>query len=959
MAVVSPPRPWGEGTAQAWPDQTADFGDRRRRTLWRRRANRHLRDALTRRQRLTLGLLTGAWLATITIACLWWFDPAHLGAPVAAAINSSLVVIDAVVLPGWFLAWIWRMRRPDASLSLPWFATAMVVTKAPSEPWPVVRATLEAMLDQDYPYEYDVWLADEDPTIETCRWCRARGVRVSTRRGVAAYHRPAWPRRTRCKEGNLAFFYDHWGYERYDVVAQLDADHVPEPSYLRHVVAPFRDPHVGYVAAPSICDGNAHRSWSARARLYAEAVFHGPLQAGHSGGGAPSMIGSHYAVRTAALAEIGGLGPELAEDFTTTLMMSSHGWQGVFAVDARAHGDGPETIDDFVLQEFQWSRSMMNVLLRINGRYWRGLSGAAKLRLGFCQLWYPLTALLMLATVAVPIVAIATRTPPMRVSLGAFYIHFGPALLMVIAVLVWLRHIALLRPTTAKPVGWELLMFQLVRWPWVVLGCASAVLERITGRTHGFRVTPKGGRGLAPLGLPTVAPYLLLAALAAAPVVLRLDAGPADGYYVLTLINAALYLGTAVTIIVMHIRDHPRPLMRAALRCSGLTILAAVAIAAPIAGAVGATAPSLLRRMSGPPAVRPWRVGAHSQPHLELGVTTLSLADDSYRPWGADALRQVDAFEHAARAHAAIVMWFADWQHVAAPSPGQLRAIARRGSVPEISWEPWDSSLPLNHAQSGYSLASIVDGAHDAYVRRWALALRAYGRPVLLRFAQEMNGSWYPWSEALNGNRPGEFVAAWRHVHDIFAAAGATNVRWVWSPVARFGLAPQKIAEFYPGNRYVDIVGFSGFNGGTALNWTGWHPFANLFDSYLSEAQTLAPGKPIQISEVASATEGGSRSAWIRTMFEDLRADPHVTSVLWFDLPKQTDWQISAGGQDAGALAAGIRLANAAPPPSPPAEAGLREPLPAFTAVPKLSPTGPASSVGRLRSTPRARLTKR
>src|SRR2546423_6367811 len=132
-----------------------------------------------------------------------------------------------------------------------------------------------------------------------------------------------------------------WGYRLYDVVAQLDADHVPEPSYLREMVRPFTDPMVGYVAAPSICDRNAERSWAARGRLYAEATLHGPMQAGHSGGYAPSCIGSHYAIRTQALQEIGGLGPELAEDFTTTLMMSAHGWQGGFALDARAHRGGP------------------------------------------------------------------------------------------------------------------------------------------------------------------------------------------------------------------------------------------------------------------------------------------------------------------------------------------------------------------------------------------------------------------------------------------------------------------------------------------------------------------------------------------------------------------------------------------------------------------------------------------
>ncbi|MGO6907962.1 glycosyltransferase, partial [Rhizobium ruizarguesonis] len=132
---------------------------------------------------------------------------------------------------------------------------------------------------------------------------------------------------------NLAFFNDHYGYSRYDFVAQLDADHVPAPDYLFNMLRPFADPKVGYVSAPSICDKNASESWSARGRLYAEASMHGSLQAGYNGGLAPLCIGSHYAVRTVALKQIGGLGPELAEDHSTTLMMNAGGWRGVHALD--------------------------------------------------------------------------------------------------------------------------------------------------------------------------------------------------------------------------------------------------------------------------------------------------------------------------------------------------------------------------------------------------------------------------------------------------------------------------------------------------------------------------------------------------------------------------------------------------------------------------------------------------
>jgi cellulose synthase (UDP-forming) len=176
------------------------------------------------------GLTVSAWT--------WFLQPSHWTSPVTLAINIALLSVEVLFLPLWFFLWIWRMKRPNPALGVPELPTAMVVTKAPSEPWPMVRATLEAMLAQDFPFPYDTWLVDESPPPETRRWCAERGIQISTREGVAAYDRPTWPRRTCCKEGNLAYSYDMWGYDLYDVVAQLDADHVPTPDYLRHMLVP-------------------------------------------------------------------------------------------------------------------------------------------------------------------------------------------------------------------------------------------------------------------------------------------------------------------------------------------------------------------------------------------------------------------------------------------------------------------------------------------------------------------------------------------------------------------------------------------------------------------------------------------------------------------------------------------------------------------------------------------------
>jgi cellulose synthase (UDP-forming) len=264
--------------------------------------------------RLLLGVLTVAWVACLAAFWWWWLQPEHR-VGVAGLVVNSLLLAYVTSLPLYFVVAVNRLREVRRDVGLPRLRVAFVVTRAPSEGWEVACRTLQAMRDQEFPYDYDVWLCDEDPPEHVLDWCRENGVYVSTRRGVDAYHRSTWPRRTRCKEGNLAFFYDNWGYRNYDVVAQLDCDHVPEPAYLAEMVRPFADPAIGYVGAPSVCDANADVSWSARGRLHREATFHGPVQTGHNDGLAPVCIGSHYAVRTAALREIGGIGPELAEDF--------------------------------------------------------------------------------------------------------------------------------------------------------------------------------------------------------------------------------------------------------------------------------------------------------------------------------------------------------------------------------------------------------------------------------------------------------------------------------------------------------------------------------------------------------------------------------------------------------------------------------------------------------------------
>jgi cellulose synthase (UDP-forming) len=471
---------------------------------------------------------------------------------------NGAILLYLSVMPVYFMVGVNRLKRVARHVGVPDLRVAFVVTRAPSEPWEVARTTLEAMLDQDYPRRYDVWLCDERTTDEIRHWCARHGVRLSTREGVENYHRLTWPRRTKCKEGNLAFFYDHGGYRDYDVVAQLDCDHVPTRTYLREMVRPFADNAIGYVSAPSVNDSNAAESWAARGRLHREATFHGPAQLGHSAGLAPVCIGSHYAVRTQALAEIGGVGPELAEDFSTTFLLNSAGWQGAFAIDAEAHGDGPPTFAAMLVQEFQWSRSLTTVLIGLVPRHLGRLPWRLRLRFLYALGYYVLLSLATVGGLLLAPVAAVTGTAWIRVNYLTFIMLWWTVSLTVLLIALLLRRRGLLRPPRAPLISWENYLYCLTRWPLIAWGVTAAVLQAVRPRQITFKVTPKGPGGLEPFPVRLALPYLVTVVVLAGAALYAEARTDAAGYVFLCLIGATMYSMVALALPLLHARETAR-----------------------------------------------------------------------------------------------------------------------------------------------------------------------------------------------------------------------------------------------------------------------------------------------------------------------------------------------------------------------------------------------------------------
>jgi hypothetical protein len=221
----------------------------------------------------------------------------------------------------------------------------------------------------------------------------------------------------------------------------------------------------------------------------------------------------------------------------------------------------------------------------------------------------------------------------------------------------------------------------------------------------------------------------------------------------------------------------------------------------------------------------------------------------------------------------------------------------------------------------------------------------ACGVPTLVRFAHEMNGSWYRW-----GQDPVAYIAAFRTVAAAIHAR-APGVGVLWAPNTGLGYpfkggayeapsgsseahtldttgdgklsaADDPYAPYWPGDDAVDWVGMSVYHFGNTYPWgANVVPLAGAFDSLLTGRgngepdfyATWAVGhhKPMAIVETAAlwrpsgggASELAIKQGWWRQVFSTSTVEefPDIRLIGWFDWKKReaevkdvVDWRLSA-----------------------------------------------------------------
>jgi len=263
------------------------------------------------------------------------------------------------------------------------------------------------------------------------------------------------------------------------------------------------------------------------------------------------------------------------------------------------------------------------------------------------------------------------------------------------------------------------------------------------------------------------------------------------------------------------------------------------------------------------------------------------------------------------------------------------------------SWrEPWDienDRIPMI-SWNGENTDAIARGDWDGLIAARAQSVAMLNTPVFIRWFWEMDGN----KKQGFISSPASYQKAWRHIHDIFAQAGATNAVWVWCPNAS-AFGDGEAMPYYPGAAYVDWVCGDGYNFAPNRPGDKWESFAEIYTSFYANAARL--GKPLMIGEFGVLErKPGEKEAWFHGAHDWIAAHPAIAAVVYFNADSTTngiyyDWRVDTSPSSFEGFR--YMLSGPAPVkpsgmPERPAAPVTEDPAPAPVATPPATTPKPA-----------------
>ncbi|MFE6761863.1 MULTISPECIES: glycosyltransferase [unclassified Streptomyces] len=210
-----------------------------------------------------------------------------------------------------------------------------------------IANTVRSLLASDYPVE--VIVIDDgstDGTADIVQRMRLPNVRVVRQRNA----------------GKPAALNNGIAHARNDIIVMMDGDTVFEPSTVRELVQPFGDPRVGAVAGNAKV-GNRDSLIGAWQHIEYVMGFNLDRRMYDVLRCMPTIPGAVGAFRREALERVGGISEDtLAEDTDVTMALHRDGWRVVYAENARAWTEAPETVQQLWSQRYRWSYGTMQAI---------------------------------------------------------------------------------------------------------------------------------------------------------------------------------------------------------------------------------------------------------------------------------------------------------------------------------------------------------------------------------------------------------------------------------------------------------------------------------------------------------------------------------------------------------------------------------------------------------------------
>lgn len=436
---------------------------------------------ISKGNKTTLLLLFILGLASMLNFAYWWFNIEHISNIYLFGILSFILwfsLLRTLIL--WYI--YLRIKKPQQKCAPKGLSVAIFTTSYKGEPIEMVRKTLEACRNIEYPHTTYLLDNTENPEF----------------RKAAEENGAVWLELLNIPGAKAGKVNKALSVTDEEFVLILDPDHIPFPNFLDNTLGYFTDPEVGFVQVAQNYY-NQEQSFIAKAAAEQTYTFYSANQMGYHGIGSAVAIGANCTFRRAALNSIGGHVQGLAEDLQTSIKLHAKGWKSVYNPVVVSRGLVPEDFGSFCKQQLKWAVGAVDVLFTDLPNAFKKINFHQKLTYLNISTYY-LSGISTLFLMLLPFLYFTTGLMPVNMDIGELIINGGwilmTSLLYYTYMQKWMCH-----PQSERGLHWRAMVLKFATWPVFLLGSALTLTKN---KIPYIPTAKRASKGLSAFAVPLI-----------------------------------------------------------------------------------------------------------------------------------------------------------------------------------------------------------------------------------------------------------------------------------------------------------------------------------------------------------------------------------------------------------------------------------------------------------------------